>query len=845
MVKHNGILILPIILAVIFNALTTFVLSAVESDRGFSVIAFITTDSPIYRSNDVLIPEIYVFTKSSKWINARIMLEFYIFNQIYSTEEYTVTIPPTSSSVYYVYNANPFKLDNMPAGVHRVRLLMYIYDRVIEDEVYYRVVDQINDSNLPMILFVWHNHQAPNYLPDGSYHSKWHLIHFFQDDLSPLYVIRDDYGNIVYPDMGSYYLHVYLLKKYPSIKVNLHYSPSLIYQLYNASRNGFTIYDKRVGYDRYIDPSDKLSDLITSFFNDLKKLVNEGRVYVLTSCFAHTIMGYYMDRYDIPDVISYDIELGLNWTRRLIVETDAIWTPEMAWSDKLLPIYLDLGLRITILDGTHHFSNAVGVKGSIYEPYVLTDDIGRDLIVFFRDQYISDAYIGFTNNDWDNPRQVDRDARLFYYAVMDRLRSASTTGRPVVTIALDGENWIIFSNSKAYAAFYLDRLYYYMESLTRRKIMVSGTFRDALESYPSLKKLRSIPSTSWLGGWSKWVSQRGVEQLNMWLKMDEAIAKYKGYAYYNDINGYRKLSSMIKSNKALNKTLNALIHAMDSDYWWAEFFSQTFIDAWLNEFYRHYSSLMRIDITITVEDNVIVKYVDSKIVLRVTNMNDYDMNNTTIFIDRGGEGGFSYTIDIPKMGEFRTEFTVKPRSEEFRVVVKITNPVMMMSSGRYYIVQREFILKPLQPVDLEVYLNNLNYTCSQKYCSIYMYILLTTRNYTIDYNVPVNLTVAIGNETIYKSIVLNRGETTRTVIVNTQIPVGENVRFTIRAITKYDPFIENNVYNGEIVFASTESTPGEHQQIVVNLLKTIAIILYIILTTIIITHFIRRRKTSI
>ena len=148
--------------------------------------------------------------------------------------------------------------------------------KIVEDTVDFWIRHGPPSGVKPMVLFVWHNHQAPNYYPDGTYFSRWHIEHFFHDRLTPYYSLDMVYNKSIYPDMGTYYLHYYLLTKYPHVKVNLHFSPSLLYQLYWIATNGFKIYDPEIGRYRSVSPNSSLAQVIWDFFKGLKKLHEEG-----------------------------------------------------------------------------------------------------------------------------------------------------------------------------------------------------------------------------------------------------------------------------------------------------------------------------------------------------------------------------------------------------------------------------------------------------------------------------------------------------------------------------------------------------------------------------------------
>ncbi len=781
-----------------------------------SVYAFVSTDSPIYKPGDKIIVQAFLFPSSHQSFTVTAKFYFTDLPNAPSIPEKTVTVPPVDQSPMFIINSDPVTLPEVNDGFYHVRMELWSNgQKIADDTVEFKVVHGPPSGKAPMILFVWHNHQAPNYGPNGKFFSMWHIGHFFNDGLV-YYRITD----INHPDMGTYYLHLYLVEKYPHVKANLHYSPSLIYQLYYAAKHGFPLYDPTIGRSRMVKPGDPEAQKIMEFFSDLRKLHQQDRVYVMTSVFAHTIQGYVIERYKVDKLLQYDLELGKEWTTKLITSTDAMWTPEMAWSDALRPIYIDEGIKYTVLDGTHHFPGSKGDKGTIFEPYIVKDSRGRELIVFFRDQEVSDGYIGFTNNDWDNPRQADRDARALYYHIYDKHSFKNYQYPPLEVIAADGENWILFAPSAANGALFLDRIYAYIDKLTVEGIMLSGTFKDAVQYHPPQRVLDTITWTSWLGGWWKWTTQGGDVQGHAWKLVDERMAKYRAITYYLGIDSYSKFKGMINSNPDFNKSVIDLIHAIDSDYFWWEFFSEGYIESWLKQFDNDSLSLLNYKVNVKTEPDKTVAKVSNKLLVTITNENNYVMKDTTIIVSIPGLNSTKKTLGIDPGAETTLSIVFKPlRPGKVSVQIRMYNPGTIVSSIFFdngaertlYFHNEKLSLEVLRPVDLEVSASATDQTgvpagMAPTMPGPYYISVLIDSEMPVEYNVPVKITLYVDDEKVSElSDIIPRGETSYTESFTINLEPGTHT-YKVVVQSLYDPNNDNNVFEGQIIVSSGKTS---------------------------------------
>ena len=419
------------------------------------------------------------------------------------------------------------------------------------DEVEYVVYDT---SIRKPVLFtiVWHHHQAPNYLPDGRIHGPWAYIYVWGDQLKP-------YGK------GPYHYHAIMLKQHPGFKSTYNLSPSLLAQWRMIVEKGIVFEDGR----RY-PPDSWEANMVKETLELYREALRRGQIDVLTSIYAHTIAGFLVELLNMDDIVREEISYGMRITREVIgedYEPKGIWTPEMAFSMKLVPIYNDLGIEYTVLDDKHHYMGAEGDKAGPYQPYLLIDrSTGKHVIVFFRDHVLSDV-LGF-KNIFNSEIHAWRNAYELSYQILRKWFNAEVK---TLVLALDGENWMVFSKTPALTAYFMDKLIVYLETLDDTGFLKLSTLRKIIEEYPPRKILYSIPTNTWLGTFRKWRGEVSDHE-KYWVKVYESYRKLK--AYERIIMGRDEYCEKIRW---------ALWHALDSGYWWAEFWSPRIIDAWLKQ----------------------------------------------------------------------------------------------------------------------------------------------------------------------------------------------------------------------------------------------------------------------
>jgi hypothetical protein len=417
------------------------------------------------------------------------------------------------------------------------------------DIVRYVVTEGLEKT--PLLAFVWHNHQAPNYLPNKIFHSPWAFIYVYGEQLKP-------YGK------GPYHYHVEMLQKHKDYKATYNLSPSLLQQWQIAIEEGIVFQS-----GEKIDKNDERIKLIKDTLKHYSQALKNGQIDVLTSLYAHTIAGFISSVFNAKDIVAEELKHGSEVTKKVLdgYEATGAWTPEMSFSMDLVDVYYENGIEYTVLDDRCHFYPAEGEKNSKYEPYLLLNSSsGKHITVFFRDHELSDI-LGFKNN-FENEIHAWRNAYEASFIIAKRLVS----DRPkILTLALDGENWMVFARNPPLTAYFFDKLLLYLESLYDSGILKMVSLREAVENVPVRRILTKIPSTTWLCTYRKWRGEHS-DQEKYWVRAREAYLQIK--AYESAVGGRDEFSTGARW---------AMWHALDSDYWWAEFWMPKVIETWINE----------------------------------------------------------------------------------------------------------------------------------------------------------------------------------------------------------------------------------------------------------------------
>jgi len=396
------------------------------------------------------------------------------------------------------------------------------------------------------LVLVFHNHQPPNYTPGGVLLRPWALLHVIAPEVSP-------YG------LGVYLHQAQVLKKHPDMRLTANLSPSLL-DVWLKILNGELVTQRGA-----FSSNSAESTLIRETLNIYREDVRSRALEALTSLYAHTIAGFLVDEFELGDLVLRELEHGIAITKSALgIEPRGVWLPEMSFSMRLIPILSALDLEYTFLDGRFHYEGAKGDKQGLYAIYTVYDVVsGSSINVFFRDTDLSNE-LSFKAN-FCSDLQAVRAAYDFSSRLVDKSREG------VLTVALDGENWVLFSQSPPLAALFFEYLVKYLTSAQRAEAVRLLRAEEALKTFEPAGTLYHIPSTSWLGSYKKWRGER-AEHEAYWSKLLDRIRRLRSYVNHFGFDEKAKRAEQ------------ALWHALDSDYWWAEFWDPELIDSWLAEF---------------------------------------------------------------------------------------------------------------------------------------------------------------------------------------------------------------------------------------------------------------------
>lgn len=427
------------------------------------------------------------------------------------------------------------------------RLTVYFENEKIRinKDIELGIVDSSKRKQLK-IAFVWHHHQAPNFYPDGIFHSLWAFTHVFENEFPP-------------QEGGAYYLHIKNHELHPEIRDCDHVSPSLLLQWDLAIKKGIR------HISGYISPDYTGIRKIKYVLNSFRRMAAEGRIEILGDLFAHTVQGLVIELFSkhgmkklALNILDWELDYGRRITEKILgYKPVGVWTPEMYWSPELIEIYSRNGYKYTVLCD-QHFHVSSGEKGSIYEPYMVENG-EESLVVFFRDRELSD-WISFRNNFQDE-EHAEKEARAFVLALLHRYYRHPGG---ICIIALDGENWMIFSRTRSYIPVFFDKLWKYIEE--NKDIFKTVTLADYLKQHDlsTFKKLKYIPSGSWIYlSNAQWVGGVKDELWNFVIEKAKWVA-----ALDNAIPSRVKEDMLLNEESPIFKAYRALSIALDSDYFW-------------------------------------------------------------------------------------------------------------------------------------------------------------------------------------------------------------------------------------------------------------------------------------
>ncbi|MFX1284081.1 MAG: hypothetical protein ACFFB5_10520 [Promethearchaeota archaeon] len=329
---------------------------------------------------------------------------------------------------------------------------------VFEKTINLNIVDTTLTTKKLYVSFVWHQHQPfytepftdpPNFL------APWAQAH----------------------TEGPYLWHVEDLYRHPNISVTINLQPSLLVQ-WLASRNGWN----NSGTWTY-DWVENINKTIELHYDILHNQSRNGKLEILTSGYNHPIFAL-LANWGWWDDINRQMSLGKDVTSNLFdYNPHGAWQPEMSFNTPIIPYWIKNGINHTIWSDVN-----LGGGNRPYEPYWVVDSItGEKMVVFFRHTTISN-YIGFTYNNYPSAEDAARDLMGQFISIYKEQVVESDSDR-VLTIAADGENWMIWGAPSA--RYLLEYVYTALEESQILGWIQTATLEEAIQSIPPTKILTS------------------------------------------------------------------------------------------------------------------------------------------------------------------------------------------------------------------------------------------------------------------------------------------------------------------------------------------------------------------
>jgi len=216
-----------------------------------------------------------------------------------------------------------------------------------------------------------------------------------------------------------------------------------------------------------------------------------------------------------PESVQAQLELGIQKYEELFGHPPrGMWPPEQAVSQEIIAPVATVGYRWTVTDETV-LSKSLGralQPGELYLPYRVAAD-GRNLIVLFRDKELSDR-ISFAYGSMPTKLAVT-DFMNKLHKRYELLKQNGLLNRALVTVALDGENWMFMGGYPDNGRAFLRELY---RQLSEADWLETVTPTEFLDKHPdAIVPLDHLATGSWAGDLSTWEGEPEEDAAWNWL----------------------------------------------------------------------------------------------------------------------------------------------------------------------------------------------------------------------------------------------------------------------------------------------------------------------------------------
>jgi len=323
------------------------------------------------------------------------------------------------------------------------------------------------------------------------------------------------------------------------------FSPDYVLGSYNASHRDQGLIDLFMQNGNY-----ELSDLnyvldaqhahMGNVLPMYSELAANGQVELTTTPYYHPIMpllmmegwtmedGIRVNKEAWPEDVQNHLITGMDlFEDELGFRPTGMWPSEEAVSPAMVQPVTDVGIEWMVTDeeilkqSTNQNGDYIDVEDvtNLATPWKVTGEDGGEVAVIFRDRVISDR-IAFQYGTM-TPEAAVSD----FIAYLDNIRqqlldAGEDPSEHLLTVALDGENWMFMSefqhqdNARPFMAEWYSRL-------ATHPTIVTTTPSEFLESDPTLPEIQTIGTGSWIDGTLRtWAGEE--EESLAWQRLVEA-----------------------------------------------------------------------------------------------------------------------------------------------------------------------------------------------------------------------------------------------------------------------------------------------------------------------------------
>lgn len=256
-----------------------------------------------------------------------------------------------------------------------------------------------------------------------------------------------------------------------------------------------------------------------------------GQAEILGSPYYHPILPLLMSpgwagvqKDPWPDSVRVQLELGVEKYKVLFRHPPAgMWPPEQAVSQAIIPFVAQAGFKWLVTDETI-LGKSLGralQSGELFLPYRVEAN-GQSLIVLFRDEELSNL-ISFVYGGMPTKLAVT-DLMIKLRKRYEMLQREGLLDKALVTIALDGENWMFLGGYADNGRAFLRELY---KELSETDWVETVTPSEFLSEHPeAVVPLKELATGSWADDLSTWAGEPEEDAAWNWLvEARQAVVK--------------------------------------------------------------------------------------------------------------------------------------------------------------------------------------------------------------------------------------------------------------------------------------------------------------------------------